>query len=121
MTLRGLTAADVGAVADALGSPVRVPSDDIIWGTPTTRLGAIATTQGPAEFGVWEMTRGACRDIEVDEVFVVLSGSAVLTVNGGPRRELGPGDLVTLRAGDQTEWVVDDTLLKVYFTPATGE
>jgi uncharacterized protein len=120
MVLRRLVSADVGVAVDALGDPVPVPADDVVWGAPTTRLGVIATTEGPAELGVWEMTRGACRDVEADETFVVLAGGAVLTVNGGPAREIGPGDLVTLRAGDRTEWVVEDVLRKLYIALADG-
>ncbi len=120
MVWRRAIPGDVTAAADALGDPVLVPSDDVIWGAPMTRTAVIATTEGPAELGVWEMQRGACRDVEVDEVFVVLSGRAVLTVNGAPGREIGAGDVVNLRAGDVTEWVVEDVLRKVYLTPTAG-
>ena len=57
------------------------------------------------------------RDIEADEVFVVLSGSASVDfVDGSPSLRLGPGDVVRLAAATQTVWTVHETLRKVYLT-----
>jgi uncharacterized protein len=64
--------------------------------------------------GVWEHTPGVTRDVEADEMFVVLSGSATIEVEGGPTVEVGPGDVGLLRAGDRTVWTVHETLRKVF-------
>jgi uncharacterized protein len=66
--------------------------------------------------GVWEMTPGAMRDIEEDEVFVVLAGSAtvVFVEPALPAVELRPGILLRLRAGMRTEWTVRETLRKAF-------
>ena len=53
-------------------------------------------------------------DIEVDEVFIVLSGSATLTFDDGEVIELSSGVTVHLRAGDRTTWTVHEPLRKVY-------
>jgi PAS domain S-box-containing protein len=61
----------------------------------------------------------AMRDIEADELFVVLSGSArVDFADGSASLDLGPGDVVQLAAGTRTEWTVHQPLRKVYLTPS---
>lgn len=66
------------------------------------------------EIGVWEMSVGTARDVEVDEVFVVISGRATVEVLDGPTYDIEAGDVVRLDAGDKTTWVVHETLRKVY-------
>lgn len=56
-------------------------------------------------------------DVETDELFVVLSGSAsVEFADGSPTLQLGPGDVVRLQARANTVWTVTGTLRKVYLT-----
>jgi uncharacterized protein len=70
---------------------------------------------GTAEVGVWEITTGVADDTEVDELFVVLSGSArVEFLDEGRSIDLGPGSIARLRAGQRTRWHVTETLRKVY-------
>lgn len=66
------------------------------------------------EVGVWQLTPGEVTDVEVDEVFVVLSGAGSVTFEDGSRLELGPGAVVRLEAGDRTTWRVTEPLRKVY-------
>jgi uncharacterized protein len=91
-----------------------VPADQSVDGTPGTAsvpLGAF----GGMEVGVWEMTPGVIRDVENDEIFVVLSGAATVEFGDGTAPMLlGPGDVVRLAAGTQTLWKVTETLRKVY-------
>ncbi len=51
--------------------------------------------------GVRQITPGVVTDTEADEMFVVLSGSATIEVEGGPTLTVGPGDLAVLREGDR--------------------
>ena len=95
---------------------VRGPSvvlDDDAGGT--TRWVALEQT-GTGEVGVWEIDPGTAHDVESDEVFVVLSGRATIVVEGSPDVLVGPGDVVRLRAGAATTWVVTERLRKVYLT-----
>jgi uncharacterized cupin superfamily protein len=93
-----------------------VPTEQIVDGTPTTALAVLAELNG-IEVGVWEMSTGGMRDLEADEVFVVLSGSAqVEFADGSPTLSLGPGDVVRIEAGAKTVWTVTETLRKVYVT-----
>jgi mannose-6-phosphate isomerase-like protein (cupin superfamily) len=73
-----------------------------------------STAVAGVEVGVWEMSPGTATDVEVDEVFVVLSGAATVTFDDGEAVDLGPGSVVRLRAGEHTTWVVRETLRKIY-------
>ncbi len=91
-----------------------VPADQSLGGAPTTGTTTLGEFAG-AEVGVWEMSPGVMRDVEADELFVVLSGSATVDfADGSPRLQLGPGDVVRLAEGAQTVWTVTQTLRKVY-------
>ncbi len=106
-----LLAADVGAL------PLEVPipaGSEVLEGDPTARYSTITELGNGTEAGVWEMTAGGVRDVESDEIFLVLSGDATLRFDDGETVELRPGVLVRLRAGDRAEWRVRDTLRKLY-------
>ncbi|MCV7416378.1 cupin domain-containing protein [Mycolicibacterium litorale] len=93
-----------------------VPARQIVDGAPTTALEVLTELNG-IEVGVWEMSTGGMRDLEADEVFVVLSGSARVEFADGSRAlELGPGDVARIEAGAKTVWTVTETLRKVYVT-----
>jgi uncharacterized cupin superfamily protein len=90
-----------------------LPADQVVSGSPTTGSLVLDERDG-REIGVWEMTPGVATDVEVDEVFVVLSGSATVEGVEAEPLELGPGSTVTLRAGTRTTWTVRETLRKIY-------
>ncbi|MGE0215129.1 cupin domain-containing protein [Mycolicibacterium sp.] len=93
-----------------------VPDEQRVDGEPRTGAAALAGFHG-VEVGVWEMTPGTATDVEVDEVFVVLSGSATVEFAGGsPTLHVGAGDVVRLAAGAATTWTVTETLRKIYLT-----
>ena len=88
-------------------------ADEIIEGTPTTAE-VFVMTIGDVQVGIWEITPGTVRDVEKDEVFVVLEGDGTIRFAGGEVVEMGPGSLVRLNAGEVTEWEIRKTLRKVY-------
>jgi uncharacterized protein len=95
-----------------------VPTDQVADGSPQTGLAVLGEFAG-TEIGVWEMTAGAMRDIEADEVFVVLAGRATVQFQESDDAiVVQTGDVVRLRAGQRTLWTVTETLRKVYVTPA---
>jgi uncharacterized protein len=95
-----------------------VPAEQSRGGEPATAAVDIGEFGGWSA-GVWEMTPGVMSDVEADEVFVVLSGSATVEfADGTAALHLGPGDVVRLAAGTETVWTVTETLRKVYLTPA---
>ena len=98
---------------------VPVEPSTVLRGDPRVGSRALAAVAG-AEVGVWEMTPGTATDVEVDEVFVVLSGSASVELEDGSVLELRPSSTVRLRAGERTTWTVHETLRKVYFTGMDG-
>jgi len=92
-----------------------LPSHQVVAGRPTTGLRELGGL-GDAQYGVWEISTGVSTDVESDEVFVVLSGRARIDFpDDGSSIDVGPGDLVRLRAGENTVWTVSETLRKVYF------
>lgn len=109
------TATDASALSSAL-EPLEAAK--VIEGEPSTRYVALDAT-AEREVGVWEHTVGISRDIETDEVFVVLAGDATLEFvePALPAIELRPGVLVRLEDGMSTVWTVRATLRKVLVAP----
>ncbi|SIO10784.1 cupin domain-containing protein [Agromyces cerinus] len=109
-----------GALTDAPGLVLEhepVPADQVVAGAPATGYQALDSSEA-GEIGVWEMTPGAMRDVEVDEVFVVLSGAATVEFEH-PIADpimLAPGAVVRLEAGMKTIWTVRETLRKVFIS-----
>ena len=93
-----------------------VPADQVGAGAPTTGY-AVVASGSPVEVGVWEHTTGTSTDVEVEEVFVVLSGRATVEVEDGSVLELRAGSIGVLAAGARTTWIVHEPLRKVYVTP----
>jgi uncharacterized cupin superfamily protein len=116
-----MTRLEPGEVTDAValtGDFAPVPEDQIVAGSPSTRWTDLDEASGRL-IGAWEMTPGAMSDVEADEVFVVLSGSATVSFEepAVPPIELRTGSVVRLTAGMRTVWTVHETLRKVYITP----
>lgn len=120
----GLARLVAGAVTDAATLPLAhepVPADQVVAGAPTTGYApldepSVDAAAGVGELGVWEMTPGAMRDTEVDEVFLVIGGAATVEFVDPalPPVELRPGAIVRLDAGMQTVWTVTETLRKLF-------
>ncbi|MBI3215997.1 MAG: cupin domain-containing protein [Mycobacterium sp.] len=93
-----------------------VPADQTKAGSPRTGTEAVGEFDG-LEIGVWEMSPGTMWDVELNEIFVVISGAATVDfADGSPQLQLGPGDVVRLAEGTETVWTVTETLRKVYLT-----
>jgi uncharacterized cupin superfamily protein len=117
------------AVGDLDLTPGELDPAQVLAGDP--RVAAVVLHESTAaepggcvvERGVWEITPGVVADVEVDEVFVVLSGRATIEFEDGPTLEVGPGDVAVLPEGAVTRWTVHETLRKVYqatYTPASA-
>lgn len=95
-----------------------VGGDHVIEGAPAT--GHVVLDETTARtIGLWDHTPGVSRDVEDDEVFVVLEGDATLAFEGSPAAplELTPGAVVRLEKGAKTIWTVRETLRKLYISP----
>ncbi|CCK25908.1 hypothetical protein BN159_1529 [Streptomyces davaonensis JCM 4913] len=102
-------------VPDAELEPEPLDPEQIVSGTPEVTGKVVwESADGRQIRGVWQITPGVVTDVEADEVFVVISGSATIEVEGGSTLKVGPGDLAVLRAGDRTTWTVHETLRKAY-------
>ncbi len=88
----------------------------LVSGDPTIAALELGTFAG-TEFGLWEMATGSMVDVEVDEVFLVISGSATVEFLEPelPSIELVAGSIVRLGEGMRTRWTVTGApLRKVY-------
>ncbi len=90
------------------------PLSKIISGTP--RIGtAVLGTLGSCQIGVWEISPSVTMDVEVDEFFIVLSGTAMVSFDdGSPALLLKAGSVGHLTQGTATTWTVTETLRKIY-------
>lgn len=101
--------------ADAELEPAPLPDEQILAGSPEVSYKELwRSPDGTVSSGLWQHTPGVSTDVEADEVFVVISGSATIAFEDGRTVDAGPGDVVELRAGDRTVWTVHETLRKVY-------
>ena len=89
------------------------PADDVVSGTPTVGVVELGTFKD-VELGIWEIMPGVVRDVEADEVFVVLEGEGTVRFEDGSEVELAPGSVVRLHEGERTEWTIRTRLRKVY-------
>jgi uncharacterized cupin superfamily protein len=64
--------------------------------------------------GVWDHTAGTSAHTEEDEVFIIVSGSAIVTEDGADPIEFGAGDIGILRSGARTTWSVTEPLRKIW-------
>lgn len=103
----------VHPVTDLELEPDPLDPAQIVAGEPIASVRVLDDRDG-VERGVWELTPGVVTDVEVDELFVVVSGRATIEVEDGPTLEVGPGDAVLLQEGWRTRWTVHETLRKVY-------
>ncbi|MFF9132655.1 cupin domain-containing protein [Streptomyces sp. NPDC014806] len=102
-------------VPDAELVPEPLDPAQIVSGSPEVTGKVVwESDDGRQVRGIWQITPGVVTDTEADEVFVVISGSATVEVDGGPTLHLGPGDMAVLHEGDRTTWTVHETLRKVY-------
>ncbi len=90
-------------------------AEKVVLGRPRTGSTTVPAPEG-LEVGIWEHTVGTSRDVEEEEIFVVISGRGTLEIEGGPTLELKPGSLVHLEAGCRTTWVVHESLRKVWIS-----
>jgi uncharacterized cupin superfamily protein len=89
-----------------------LPAEQVRHGAPSTAVWEAPVAD--VACGLWEHTAGVSTDVEVHEVFVVLSGRARIEIEGQPDLEVGPGDVVELEEGARTVWHVSEPLRKFW-------
>ena len=89
------------------------PAGQVVEGEPRTATHVLGEING-TEVGIWELTEGVVRDTEVEESFVVLTGSGRVAFEDGTTIHLSPGRCVRLREGQRTVWTITETLRKIY-------
>lgn len=105
-------------VADLELEPDPLDPAQVVSGDPQVAARELWTAPGGGlSAGVWEHGAGVSRDVEADELFVVISGRATIAFSDGRELSVGPGDVCVLKAGDATTWTVHEPLRKVWVVP----
>ena len=82
----------VNRVAELELEPAPLDPATILEGTPEVSELVLATSpDGRVGRGVWQITPGVIKDVEADELFVVISGRATVKVEGGKEARAGAG------------------------------
>lgn len=98
------------------------PSMTVLSGNPIVRhLALNRSADDTVERGLWEIDPGVVEDIEVDELHVILTGSATVEFLDLdlPPLDLKPGVVGFLANGTRTRWTIRERLRKVYQIPAS--
>lgn len=85
-------------------------------GDPPTMTGRVMwrSADGRHASGIWTCTPGTIQgDFLVDEVSVIVSGRMTITADG-ETVEVRAGDAITMRKGLAVEWVIHETVTKVW-------
>ena len=97
-----------------LDSPLAPAPADPFAGEDSCSLAVV----GGGFTGLWAALQAKqddpARDVEADELFVVVSGRATIEIEDGPTLEVGPGDVCVLEEGARTVWTIHETLRKAY-------
>ena len=94
---------DWGPLAEATGEPMQT-SGHTLW-----------TGENGAEAGVWQCTPGPSHWVlETNEFVHVISGSMTVTPEGGEPFDVGPGGTFVVPVGWVGDWLIHETLRKVY-------
>jgi len=65
--------------------------------------------------GLWKLTPGVVRDVEVKERSLILAGYGWVEFENGTRTELMPGVVLTFAGGEKTVWTIEKTLFKAFW------
>jgi uncharacterized cupin superfamily protein len=81
----------------------------------------IGNANGTLRLGVWECTPGRfASERATTEFFEVLKGSATLIGADGTRTDIGPGDHAVTPKGWKGEWIVHETIRKIFMIHPEG-
>ena len=93
---------DWGPLAEATGEPMQT-------------TGLTFWADGEQEAGVWECAPGPSYwKLETNEFVTIVSGRMTVTPDGGPAREIGPGNTAVFPRGWAGTWQIHETIRKLY-------
>jgi hypothetical protein len=102
-------------IAEVPLGPWPVTSERFV-GDPPTMTGRVMwrSADGRHASGVWTCTPGTIQgDFLTDEVSVIVDGRMTITTEG-KTVEVKAGDVITMRKGLSVEWVIHETVTKLW-------
>ncbi len=92
------------------------PTQEVVSGEcALSELAIDRSEDGRIERGIWQITPGVMDDVEIDELFVIISGRVTIEYHDdGTTFEAGPGSMGVSKGGTRTRWTVHETVRKVY-------
>ena len=96
-----------------------VPAENLISGTPNERgYTAFVSEDGKAESGVWacDVYKERIPWYPFDELYVIIEGTAVITVDGEQPQTFSAGDAFFVKRGTALTFEVTSPLLKHWMT-----
>jgi uncharacterized cupin superfamily protein len=110
-----------------VAGPWKTHVDADVWepmelhGTIFGEVHTLRSDEGDAtyEAGLWrvlgDLPEPFQYDFELNETIHVIEGEVVISVDGGPTLELGPGDVASFAAGSSATWRIARTPFKELF------
>ncbi|GCD46606.1 cupin domain-containing protein [Streptomyces paromomycinus] len=93
--------------------PEPLDPEQIVCGEPAVTVKALRESpDGKQLRGIWRITPAVVIDTEANELFVVVSGRAMIETENGQVLKVGRGDACMLRGDARTRWTVHETLRK---------
>ena len=105
----------IASTTEAELTPVPIPADWVIEGTPQVRSKLLTKTSDRAAAAiVWACSAGRFHwHYDVDEFLHIMSGEVFVTDEKGNVRRLGPGDMAFFPAGGHSIWHVTQEIKKL--------
>lgn len=96
--------------------PDPIEAGQIISGSPESFALTLGENQGTGEScGLWQITPGVVRDVEVQERSLVLAGRGRVEFEDGSVVGLAPGVALSFDGGEKTVWTIEETVFKAYW------
>jgi uncharacterized cupin superfamily protein len=103
------------SVVDAPVEPAPIPEQDIISGSPDSKMAILWRSQdGTLYNGVWHCTPGVFMLTHPGETICLVEGRATITPEGGEPVSVTPGEMLFIAEGTVARWEVHETVRKAF-------
>ncbi len=90
-------------------------SEELFPGLPSRDLALAKSKDERYIVGIWEAMQGVAEFTQAEDEFGhVLSGSAIIEIEGEPAMTVGLGDIFYVARGSRVKWTVEGAFRKIY-------